>query len=142
MLPDSLSGPYSKNIFVLTSDPANHVVKLNVSGEAVPLVRILPEASVYLGKIPTNTSVSRSFTLTPTDPGVKLGIPAVEGCDRVRAALMPGDGPTNKPTYVLDVMVMSIKESREVRCTVLVPILSPTNRQPVKVEVVARVGDF
>ena len=140
ILPDSLAGPYSKNLFVESSDPANRFLRLNVSGESVPLVAVQPEGSTYLGRLPTNTPASRSFTLTPADSAVRLGLPAVEGSKDLSAKLSPPSGPSNRSSYRLDVALRPCPAAGEVRGTVLVPILLPRNQPPVRIEVSARIG--
>jgi len=140
ILPDSLAGSYSKNLFVESSDPANRFLRLNVSGEAVPLVAVLPEGLAYLGRLPTNAPVSRSFTLTPADPAVRLGTLTVEGSKDLSAKLSSPNGPSNRPSYRLDVALGPCPTAGEVRGTVLVPILLPTNQPPVRIEVSARIG--
>jgi len=141
ILPDAISGRYRKNIFVESSDPANPFLRLNVSGEAIPLVTVHPDTSFYLDSIPTNTPVAKTFTLTPTDPAVRLGTPVVDGCDRIRAVLVPEEGPSNNISYTLDVMLMSSPETKKIHGSVSVPILNPTNRQPVKIGISGRIGD-
>ena len=109
-------------------------------GRAVPLVAVQPESSAYLGHLPTNTTASRSFTLTPANAAVKLGAPTVEGCQRLSAALLPAGGPSNRPSYCVNVSLQPCPTAEDVRGSVLVPILFPTNYPPVRLKISARIG--
>ena len=72
ILANSIVGQYSKNTYVETSDPNNRYVRLVVSGNAVPLVQVKPEARVSAGRIPESQQWTQVFQLVPTEEGVRL----------------------------------------------------------------------
>ena len=139
VLPNSIFGLFSKNTFVESTDPNNRFLRLTVAGNAIPLVEIKPQASVYAGRIPTNKPWMQSFELKATRAGVRLGELKTESNYPVEVATnVLGDGPECR--YQLDVKLLPTAESGDLRCIVSIPVLEPTNHPPVKVSVSGTIG--
>jgi len=137
ILPDSIFGPYSKNTYVESSDPTNAFLCLAIAGNAIPLVEIKPQDYINAGRIMTNQLWSQSFELRGKDPSVRLGSPCVDSNYRAETTftnLVPGEA-----RYRLDVRILPADRSGDLNCSIRIPVLFPTNRQPVKVTISARV---
>ncbi len=135
ILPNSIFGLYSKNTFVETDDPGNRFVKLTVAGNAIPLVRVLPKDHIHAGRLKTGQSWSHAFTLKPTESGVVLGEPLVESTFPVEASL------TGKNAeYSLALSLQPVATGGDLRCSVSVPVITPTNQPPIKASVTAKIG--
>jgi len=137
ILPDSIFGSYSKNTYVESSDLTNSFLCLTVAGNAIPLVEIKPQDYINAGRIMTNQAWSQAFELKGKDPSVKLGAPLVE-CNYKADAGFTNISP-DESRYRLDVRILPADKAGDLNCSVRIPVLSPTNRQPVKITISARV---
>ena len=139
ILPNSIFKLYSKNTYVESSDPGNRVIRLNVAGNAVPLVDVDPKAEVYLGRTRLNTPRAQSFLLRATRKGVRLGEPAVESSHPVQTALAPvaeaGDG-----HWRLNVQVLPSDRSGDFKCSVKARVKAPAGHVPVAVKLSGKIG--
>lgn len=139
ILPNSIFGPYSKNAWVETSDPKSPFLRLTMAGTAIPLVEIKPTDYVYAGRIPTNTSWSQSFELEATEEGVKLGALKTESNLPVEMSLNRA-GHEQRGRYQLVIRVLPAFESGDLRCSISIPVLEPTNLPPIKISIAGTVG--
>lgn len=89
---NSVSGEFSKTVFLETDAPGQEFLKLTVSGTAVPAVEVQPKREVYLGRLEAGKPHSFMFRLVPASPGMspKL-LPADEGEGQADAALSRDD---------------------------------------------------
>jgi len=136
ILPNSIFGLYSKNNYVESDDPANRFLCLTVSGNAVPLVRIVPSDFVYAGRLRLKTPWVQAFTLAPTRAGVAFGKPKTESTHPMNVTLAAPEG--NNTT--LSVQLLPTDKSGDIKCTVAIPIVNPTNYPPLKVTVTGKIG--
>ena len=139
ILPDSIFGLYSKNTFVESSDTDCRFLKLNVGGNAIPLLEVQPKEEVYIGRVPSGKELKRSFVLTATGKNVALGKPSVESTYPVETVLSASDG---KPSakFQFDITLKPSDKSGDLNCTVTLPVISPTNHAPVKITITGRIG--
>ena len=139
ILPNSIVGLYSKNIFVESTDPANRLLRLTVTGNSVPLIDITPRDNVYAGRIPIKGTWSQSFQLKSTEPNLKLGAIEVDSNYPVKVS-------TNEVSiggewfYNLDVSLLPTEKSGDLRCNMSLPVLSPTNHPPVRIGITGIIG--
>ncbi len=77
ILPSTIFNLYSKNIFVESSDPKNRFLRLNVSGNAKPLMNLTPDADLDAGRIKLNTKWAQTFRLEG-GADIQLGKPEIK----------------------------------------------------------------
>jgi len=92
---NTLSGRFSKTVYVETDAPGQEFLKLTVSGTAVPAVDVQPKSEVYLGRLEVGKARSFSFRLVPASPDMSLKLlPADEGDGQAEATLLRNDDGT------------------------------------------------
>ena len=69
---NSVSGDFSKTVFLETDVPGQEFLKLTVSGTAVPAVEVQPKREVYLGRLEAGKERVCVFRLIPASPEMKL----------------------------------------------------------------------
>ena len=96
---NSVSGDFSKTVFLETDVPGQEFLKLTVSGTAVPAVEVQPKREVYLGRLEAGKERVCVFRLIPASPEMKLRLlPPNEGAGDTDASLSRNDD----GTYVLE----------------------------------------
>ena len=89
---NTLSGKFSKTVYVETDVPGQEFLKLTVSGTAVPAVDVQPKSEVYLGRLEVGKARSFSFRLVPASPDMSLKLlPADVGENKAAATLLRND---------------------------------------------------
>ena len=77
---NTLSGKFSKTVYVETDVPGQEFLKLTVFGTAIPAVDVQPKSEVYLGRLETGKARKFSFRLVPASPEMSLKLlPPDEG---------------------------------------------------------------
>lgn len=137
ILPNSISGRYSKNVFVESNDPGKRFLMLSVSGDAVPLVDSEPGLSVNEGRMSLAEPWSRVFTLRPSLESTKLGEPLVESSWPVDSEMALDD---ELNTYRLKLSMKAGGESGDFNCRVKVPVVFPEGLPPIEVTVSGQRG--
>ena len=96
---NSVSGDFSKAVFLETDAPEQEFLKLTVSGTAIPAVEVRPRSEVYLGRLQPDEERICVFRLTPANPERSLRLlPPNEGAGDADARLSRNDD----GTYVLE----------------------------------------
>lgn len=72
VLPDSISGPFSKNLYVESSDPKQRFLQLNFTGRAIPLLTVYPKNFLYMGTLTAGKEYEYKFRIETERDGVKL----------------------------------------------------------------------
>ncbi|OGV65249.1 MAG: hypothetical protein A2283_05515 [Lentisphaerae bacterium RIFOXYA12_FULL_48_11] len=139
ILPNSIYGNYSKPTYFENTDVNNRFLGVTVKGTAVPLVEIAPCDFVYAGRIETGREWKSSFDLTATEAGVRLGQPEVK-CDYpVEITFIPISG-QNKCQHKLDIKLCPIATSCDFQCSVIIPVLFPTNQPALSIGIAGKIG--
>lgn len=89
ILGNHVTGSYSKNFYIESNDPATPLITLTLSGDAVPLLIVKPQATVNAGCQPIGRAWTQTFVLETTEPGVELGAPLVNGVPSPLAGVRP-----------------------------------------------------
>lgn len=139
ILPNSIFHLYSKNTFVESNDPHNKFLKLNVAGNAIPLVEIKPNDTLHAGRIKTNVEWSQSFDLKGNEPNVKLGNIETKSNYLVETTLTKMEQEKDSH-YSLNVKLLPPSESGDFKCSIYVPVLTPSNHPPLKIIVSGNIG--
>lgn len=138
ILPNSIFGLYSKNTFVESSDPANKFLRLTVAGNSIPIIEVNPSLEINAGRIKTNSTWSQSFDLKATEPGVSLGDLKTESNYKVESKLEKITG--GEGHYALSMTLLPTAESGDFRCTMSIPVTTPTNHPSTRILVSGRIG--
>ena len=90
---NTLSGKFTRAVYLETDAPGEEFLKLTVSGTAVPAVDVRPKRDVYLGRLEPGRPYAFMFRLVPASPGMLLKLlPADEGDGRAETALSRNGG--------------------------------------------------
>ena len=92
---NSVSGDFSKAVFLETDAPGQEFLRLTVSGTAVPAVEVQPKREVYLGRLQPDEERVCIFHLTPASPEMKLRLLSADAPDCIsQSELMQEDDGT------------------------------------------------
>ena len=92
---NSVSGDFSKSVFLETDAPGQEFLKLTVSGTAIPAVEVRPKREVYLGRLEAGKPQTVSFRVIPASPEMSLRLlPPNEGAGDADARLSRNDDGT------------------------------------------------
>ena len=69
---NSVSGDFSKAVFLETDAPGQEFLKLTVSGTAIPAVEIQPRCEIYLGRLQPGEEQVCVFRLVPANSEMSL----------------------------------------------------------------------
>ncbi len=112
---------YSKFVFVNSNDPKNPIQKLRVSGNAEPLVEILPQDKVFVGNISKDQGVVREFLIKPFGKNsVKLQEPKVQSTHELKASITEENG-----SYRIKVVYDKSRKAGRIKSTIKVPVEEP-----------------
>ena len=99
---NSVSGDFSKAVFLETDAPREEFLKLTVSGTAVPAVEVRPKSEVYLGRLQPDEERVCIFRLTPASPEMSLRLLPADAPDCVSQSELVQE---NDGTYRLELHV-------------------------------------
>jgi hypothetical protein len=88
---NSISGPFSKAIYVESNDPKQRFLRLTLSGKAMPLLKIFPKKYIYMGTLKAGKSYKYSFKLEPTEKNVELKLQVKRANFPLKAELVRKD---------------------------------------------------
>ena len=89
---NSVSGDFSKAVFLETDAPGQEFLKLTVSGTAVPAVEVQLKREIYLGRLQSDEERVCVFRLIPANPEMSLRLlPPNEGAGDADARLSRND---------------------------------------------------
>ena len=77
----SVSGDFSKAVFLETDAPGQEFLRLVVSGTAIPAVEVRPKSEVYLGRLQPDEERTCVFRLVPASPEMKLRLLSADAPD-------------------------------------------------------------
>ena len=77
---NSVSGKFSKILYVETDLAERRFIRLELKGTALPLVEIKPAVPFYAGQLQARQKYEFRFELEPSQSGVKLSAAADSGC--------------------------------------------------------------
>ena len=137
--PYTLEDAFSKSVFVLTDAAGAQPLRLTVTGECVPLFSVRPSKSVDTGWLPNGAGWEGAFELAASGPAA-LGAPAVTSDCPAAVSMGAAPGPAGeRPRWVIPVSLTPPSNSA-FRCRIAIPVLSPTNRPSLVLEVAGRAG--
>jgi len=112
---------YSKFVFVYSNDPKNPIQKLRVSGNADPLVEVLPQDKVFIGNVSKEQDVVREFLIKPFGKNsVKLKEPKVQSTHELKASITEENG-----SYRIKVVYDKSRKAGRIKSTIKIPVEEP-----------------
>lgn len=134
ILKESISGPFSKGIFIHSNADNGRIQMLTVSGESVPLVTVSPQNKLYLGTLTVGKTVRQEFLLSASSP-VKYADPVQTG--DINAQIELEERPDNrllvKFTWTPD------REIPLFNCKIKIAIESPEEWNPIEISMQGQV---
>lgn len=122
-------GKYSKRSYVSTSDPWNPVLVLTTDGNSVPMVDVKPSRSIPVGRIPLHTAWTQSFDLASSDANAVFGDMSIDSEPEVKGVFSRIAGTQDR--YTVSLQMAPATTSSVFRCSITIPVSSPTNEPPV-----------
>ena len=92
---NSLSGKFTRMVYLETDAPGQEFLQRTICGEAIPPVKVQPGREIYLGRLEAGKARRFSFRLVPASPDMSLKLlPADEGNGQADATLLRNDDTT------------------------------------------------
>jgi len=134
VLPESIAGLYSKNIYVETDDPKNRFTALTVSGKAVPLFTVKPSEKLYAGMLVPGQIWKTSLLIETDEKTLQLGEIKIEGypLKAIFKKLVPGK-------YELDIELKAEKIGM-INSIVRIPVSKPAGWKAREIVIFGKVG--
>lgn len=131
---ESISGPFSKAIFIHSNAANGRIQMLTVSGEAVPLVTVTPQNKLYLGTLTVGKQIQQEFLLTAGSP-VEYAQPEISGDiePQVKVETLPENKLLVKLTWTPE------KEIQIFNSKITITIKSPEDWNPVEISLQGQV---
>lgn len=136
ILPDSIYGAYSKNVYFETDSPSERLLDARVSGNATPLYEIKPQAILNLGRLQPGESRVQSFRIDPVGEPFELGEPRIDCAHAVKAVLSKIDG----GAWSLQVEITPDLKRGDLNLKMTLPLKSPAGWKPPEMTMTAKVG--
>ncbi len=123
--PDSVSGEFSKSIYVETDQPSRRFIRLELKGTAQPLLEIRPAAQFYAGKLKADREYEFRFELLPSRSGIELATPANSDCRLER----------QKDRWLAFCRLTPSGQEKIVEKTFRIEVISPAARPPLSIHI-------
>lgn len=135
---NSVSGKYTKNIYIETDKPEKRFLRLTIKGEAVPLLKTEPENNLYLGDLSVKKAYTYQFRLITCIPEyaehLKIEIPALPQNRQFHSELE-----YDKERQLLIVKLIPLTKSSFLELVISISVLSPLNWPPLQIKLNGRV---
>ncbi len=131
---NSMSGPFSKAVYVESNDPKTRFLYIPISGNAVPLVKIYPKKYLYMGTLKTGKPYEFKFRIEALKDGVKLELAKPKANFPIETELKE----SKQKNYMLSVTATPDKVSRLLSAELEIKILSPKDWKPLKIKLRGR----
>lgn len=134
---NGIFGPYSKNVYVETDDPAQKFLSFGIAGDAVPIATLKPQDKLSAGRIPAGAPWTQEFLVEASEDGVELGDAQTGGTIAAELSVKR----TGKRTHSL---LLTLKPeagaSGDFACKVSIPVKEPQGWQPLQIIVSGQAG--
>lgn len=138
----SISGSYSKAIYVESNDPNQRFLRLTLAGNAVPLVKVMPRENLYFGSVAAGKASVYVFELATSRHGVIAAVDSVKADFPLQAVLRrkpdPETGYTLSVTVVPEVSACPQKTMLDAEITII--IAEPAGWPPIKITLQGRIA--
>lgn len=127
VLPNSISGAFSKNIYVESNDPKEHFLCLTLQGNSMPIAKIKPKDKIYAGTLKTGQKWTQDFLIEPTQKDVELIAPELLDKNFKASLVKRKDG-----KYDLKIEFHGDKQGA-FKKKILLPVKKPLNWKPLEI---------
>jgi hypothetical protein len=135
VLGDSIYGEYSKNAYVETNDPKQKLTTLTFTGNAIPILKIIPKSMVYAGVLQKGAEFNEKFQLEAENDKIVFGEPVVDCAYPVKVNMKKE---TSK-SYSLEVSIRP-ETPGILKCKVNIPVKSPEGWKAPEILIIGDVG--
>ena len=135
VLGDSIYGEYSKNAYVETNDPKQKLTTLTFTGNAIPILKVIPKSMVYAGVLQKGAEFNEKFQLEAEDDKIVFGEPVVDCAYPVKVNMKKE---TSK-SYSLEVSIRP-ETPGILKCKVNIPVKSPEGWKAPEILILGDVG--
>ena len=136
--PYTLEGAFSKSVFVLT-EPEGAPLRLTVTGDSLPLFSVKPSRRLDAGRLSGGGKWEGAFELCAASPAVLGELAVTSDCPAAVSAEERSAEAGARPGWRIPVR-LSLPEHGAFRCRIAIPVLLPTNRPPLELEVAGWAG--
>lgn len=136
VLPDSIYGPYSKNIYVESNDPKMKFLELTHAGNAIPIAVVKPKDMLFAGRIQSGVTWKQEFLIEPSEKGVELGAPLAECTYPVSLELKRED----EKYRLLFGFTPENGYKDDLNCKLKIPVLKPSGWKDIEITIAGKIG--
>ena len=133
ILPESISGPFSKGIFIHSNASNERIKMITLNGEAVPLLKVTPQKNLYLGSLVVGKEFLQEFTVHTAEP-VQFDTPSVSGNADFQVSMekLPN------LRFRLSARWQPAQTADRFAITITIPIRHPANWKPLEISMQGR----
>ncbi len=131
---NSITGPFSKNIYVESNAKNFRFLRLTLSGKAVPLLQVFPKKFLYLGVLTPGKSNFYSFKFKATQADVKLKLMPSTANFSIQSSLKK----INAQEFSLTVIATPKKINQLLNTKIIVDINSPDGWPPIEIKLMGK----
>jgi len=137
VIENGIFGPYSKNVYVESDDPAQKFLSLSIAGNAVPIVYVKPQDKLSAGRIQAGAPWKQEFLLEASEDGVLLGEPLINANLPAAAEL----NQVSNRTHSLSVTISPPSSvSGDFLCKLSIPVKKPEGWIPISISISGQAG--
>jgi hypothetical protein len=134
--PEGIYGEFVKNIYIETDSKAERFLTITISGNALALVKVIPESVVNLGILKKNTKLKQELELQVTDNNIEFGIPVTKSEFPITATLTS----QKSGSFTLGYEIDSGNQNRKLNSEITIPIIKPEGWKPVIINITGHVS--
>ena len=137
VLPDSIHETYAKSVYVQTDDPAHKFLVFTISGDAIPILKAVPQAEVFAGHIKLGATWAHELRLEATENGVEPGGPEVQTAVPLKASVVK----IGERDFRLKLEVTPKIDTPGIfSAKVLIPVAKPEGWKPIEISLLGYAG--
>jgi len=137
ILPDSISGPFSKNFYVESNDPKQRFLQLNFTGRAIPLLTVYPPNFLYMGTLTAGKEYEYKFRIDTERDGVKLETGPSK--TKFKTDIKLSQNSTRQ--FTLIVKVFPQQQNKSLNIEFELKVLDPSGWKPLQIKLQGRTGN-
>ena len=141
IVPESITGPFSKVLFIHSNDPSTPIASVSVSGVSMPLVTVLPQNYIYAGTLTEGEEWKQDFLLQTSEPveweEITFSGTVKDATVKLKSFETKEDG--TKREYHLSVAWKPVEAVTMFQLTIQLPIAVPSEWKPVELFIQGKV---
>ena len=128
ILPESVSGIFSKNIYIHSNAGKSPIFGINLRGDAIPLFKVFPQNMLYLGTNLPAEKLKTKFTIE-SNKSITLGKVKNVGPTEVTIQI----NSAGKGKQSIDINLTAPKQAGNYTIRLFIPILNPQGWKPIEI---------